>query len=410
MGTTAKWTFMVYLAGDNNLASAGDADLTEMRGVGSSTDVNVVAQFDSANAGGASRFLLKKGGVKEQVENLGQIDSGDPKTLTEFIDWAARKYPAEHYGLVLWNHGSGWEPSEMDRIARSVGSPNYNSREAIERSASGLRRVMFRTTLEKIFTLPSPAERAICSDDNSGHSLDTIELGRVLAVAVKRIGRPLDLLGMDACLMSNLEVAYQLKPFVRYMVASEELEPNSGWPYDLVLRELVDHAGPHIPDLAAHIVKAYVKSYVDRRYPGPVTQAALNLDKVNTICGPLDELAKALIAEMPQAATEIWNAQRKSAHFFGNTLWDIAHFCEVLEESNGGGQVIEAAKAVREAIEAGPDRCVIAEDHHGAPVSRCGGLSIYLIPPLTRLSPYYGELDYSKDHQWPSLLQAYHSA
>jgi len=400
---------MVYLAGDNNLASAGDADLAEMRAVGSTADVNVVAQFDRANRG-ASRFLLKQGGVEEQVENLGEIDSGAPKTLTEFIDWAARKYPAEHYALVLWNHGSGWEPSEMDRIARSMGTPNYNPREATERSASRLRRVMFRTTLERIFALPSPAERAICSDDNSGHSLDTIELGRVLAGAVKRIGRPLDLLGMDACLMSNLEVAYQLRPFVRYMVASEELEPTTCWPYDQVLRELVDHAHMPIADLAAHIVNVYVKSYVERRYPGSVTQAALDLSKVDTISGPLDELAKTLIAEMPQAAIEIWKAQRKSASFFGFTLWDIAHFCELLEESNGGAQVIEAAKAVREATEAGPDRCVIAEEHHGAPVSRCGGLSIYLILPPKPTSAFYGELDYSKRHEWPSLLQAYHSS
>jgi len=354
MTAPAKWTFMVYLAGDNNLASAGDADLAEMRAVGSTVDVNVVAQFDSANAGGASRFLLKKDGAREQVENLGPIDSGDPSTLTEFIDRATQNYPAKHDALILWNHGSGWEPSEMDRIARSVGSPNYNSREATERSASGLRRVIFRTTLEKIFSIPSSAERAICSDDNSGHSLDTIELGRALAAAVKRIGRPLDLLGMDACLMSNLEVAYQVRPFVRYMVASEELEPNSGWPYDLVLQKLVDHPGLSIPSLAAHIVKAYVKSYVDRRYPGPVTQAALNLGKVDTISGPLDELAKILIAKMPKAAAEIWNAQRKSAHFFVNTLWDIAHFCEVLEKSGGGAKLVTAAKAVREAIDRAP--------------------------------------------------------
>jgi hypothetical protein len=408
MSTSAKWTFMVYLAGDNNLASAGDADLAEMRAVGSTPDVNIVAQFDSAIAGRAKRFLLKRGGSDEQVENLGEIDSGAPQTLTEFIEWTTRRYPAERYALVLWNHGSGWEPSEMDRIARSVGTPNYNSREMTERSASGLRRVMFRTTLEKIFSLPSPAERAISFDDNSGHSLDTIELGNVLAGVVKTLGRPLDLLGMDACLMSNLEVAYQLKPFVRYMVASEELEPSTGWPYDLVLQKLVDHTDLPIAELTAHIVKVYVKSYVDRRYAGPVTQAALYLDKVATLAASLDQLARTLIAEMPQAATELWNAQRKSAHFFQNTLWDIAHLCEVLEESTGGARMIEVAKVVREAIEAGPDKCVIAAETHGDPVNRCGGVSVY-IPPLTEISRYYGDLDFAKQYSWPKLLQAYHS-
>ena len=36
----AKWTFMLYMAGDNNLSSAGDADLAELRQVGSTPDVN----------------------------------------------------------------------------------------------------------------------------------------------------------------------------------------------------------------------------------------------------------------------------------------------------------------------------------------------------------------------------------
>jgi len=297
MKTNTKWTFMVYLAGDNNLATAGDADLAEMRRAGSTADVNIVAQFDSAIAAGAKRFLLKRGGIDEYVEDLGEIDSGAPETLTEFISWATQRYPAERYALVLWNHGSGWEPSEMDRIARSVGTPNYHSREAIERSASPLSRVMFRTTLEKIFRLPSPAERAICSDDNSGHSLDTLELGKVLAGAVNSLGKPFDLLGMDACLMSNLEVACQLKPFVRYMVASEELEPNAGWPYDLVLQKLVDQPDLPTAELAAHVVRAYVKSYVDRRYAGPVTQAAIDLDKVAALATPIEQLAQTLIAD-----------------------------------------------------------------------------------------------------------------
>jgi hypothetical protein len=268
---------------------------------------------------------------------------------------------------------------------------------------------MFRTTLEKIFTLPSPAERAICSDDNSGHSLDTIELGKVLAGAVKTIGRPLDLLGMDACLMSNLEVAYQLRPFVRYMVASEELEPNSGWPYDRVLRELADHPDLSTADLAAHIVNVYIKSYVDRDYGGPVTQAALDLEKVADLAKPIDTLANTLIAEMPQAATELWNAQRKSAHFYQNTLWDIAHLCEVLEKSTGSVQMIEAAQAVRKAIEKAPGKCIVAAENHGEMVSRCGGVSIYLIPPLTRISPFYGDLDFCRQTAWPELLRRYHS-
>jgi len=38
--TEKQWTIMVYLAGDNNLDSAGVTDLKEMKEVGSTEQVN----------------------------------------------------------------------------------------------------------------------------------------------------------------------------------------------------------------------------------------------------------------------------------------------------------------------------------------------------------------------------------
>ena len=37
---TAKWTWLVYMAGDNNLESQGPIDLREMQRVGSNADVS----------------------------------------------------------------------------------------------------------------------------------------------------------------------------------------------------------------------------------------------------------------------------------------------------------------------------------------------------------------------------------
>jgi len=410
MKKKAKWTFMVYLAGDNNLSAAGDKDMGEMRAVGSTADVNIVAEFDNAGDRGTNRYHVRRDGLCEQVVPLGETDSGSPEVLLDFVDWAAEKYPAERYALILWNHGGGWEPLEIDLIAREVGARDYNEREASERSATPMGRAFFRPTLETIFGLPSPDDRAICSDDGSGHSLDTVELGKVLAQAVDKLGQPLDLLGMDACLMSNLEVAYQARPYVRYVVASEENEPGDGWPYDAVLGRLVAAPDLATPDLAAHIVDAYIKSYVDRNYSGPVTQAALDLSRVRDLTEPLDELAGSLIAAMPDAAPEVWRAQRKSARFWHNTLWDVSHFCEELEERTADGGVRRAAHDVRAALAVGPENCVIAEGHNGAKVERCGGVTIYLMPPLLDVSRYYGELDYSQDHRWLAMLEAYHAA
>ncbi len=410
MTDKAKWTFMVYMAGDNNLSSAGDHDLVEMRSVGSTDDVNVVVEFDNEGAHGTRRYHIQKNGAGERAETLGETDSGDPTVLLDFVSWAAASYPAERYGLVLWNHGGGWEPSEIDRIARSVGSGDYSTREASERSATPLGRAFFRPTLETIFNLPSASERAICSDDGSGHSLDTVELGNVLAAIVQLLGQPLDLLGMDACLMSNFEVAYQAQPYARYMVASEENEPNQGWPYDAVLGELT--ANPDAPTevLAAHIVEAYLRSYLDRGYTNPVTQSAFDLTRAGPVADKLDALADAVIADLPAGVMALWSAQREAARFWHNTLWDVTHFCEELEKATASQAVREASQAVRASLEPGPENFILAERHSGDKVARCGGLTIYLISPLTDISRFYADLEFARKHRWLQMLKAYHAA
>src|SRR2546428_13594461 len=45
---SADWTLLVYMDADNNLEDYGIADFLEMAGVGSTSRVNIVAQFDRA--------------------------------------------------------------------------------------------------------------------------------------------------------------------------------------------------------------------------------------------------------------------------------------------------------------------------------------------------------------------------
>ncbi len=406
----ADWTFMVYMAGDNSLSAAGDADLNEMRRIGSSERVNVLVEFDNAGDHGTRRIRIGKDGAGESIEMLGETDSGSPEVLSGFITWAAENYPADHYALILWNHGGGWEPAEVDRIARSIASPGYDGRELAERSASPLGRVFFRSSLQEIYSLAGPAERAICSDDGSGHSLDTIELGKVIAAGAESIGQPFDLLGMDACLMSSLEVAYQLRDHVRYVVASEENEPGNGWPYDRILDRLVANPGIAAGDFAAGIVADYTAWYGVHNADAIVTQAALDLGKLSLLTGPLDELAGFLSAGMAESYRDIWQAQRKAARFWHNTLWDIGHFCRELVQATRLAGIGDAAGAVWDVLEPGPGRLLCAESHRGEKVRQCRGLTVYLVPPITEISCYYRELDFALNHAWIGMLENYHAA
>ena len=73
----AHWTVLVYLAGNNSLSGAAQDDLGEMRRVGSSDTVKVLA-FVKRRARDAYQVELTKRGKDEKPETLGNVDSGSP--------------------------------------------------------------------------------------------------------------------------------------------------------------------------------------------------------------------------------------------------------------------------------------------------------------------------------------------
>jgi hypothetical protein len=51
----------------------------------------------------------------KDVQDLGpSVNSADSATLADFGTWAATNYPADHYGLILWDHGGGWSMIASD--------------------------------------------------------------------------------------------------------------------------------------------------------------------------------------------------------------------------------------------------------------------------------------------------------
>ena len=236
--TQAKsWTFMVYMAGDNNLDPNGVVDLKEMKKIGSTDDVNIVAQFDRASKG-SKRYFLRKGGTvdADTVATLGKANTGDPKQLIDFITWGVKTYPAQHYIIVLWNHGQGWDDTDIYAGERF---------RAVRRLASGrIRHALFRTPVRRVLKRAAndKTTRAILLDDDAKDFLDNLETKKVFAAAKRLLKRKVDILGMDACLMSMAEVGYQVRGSVAYTVGSEETEPLNGWPYDAILTRTHEEA------------------------------------------------------------------------------------------------------------------------------------------------------------------------
>jgi hypothetical protein len=417
---------MVYLAGDNNLEDAALTDLQEMKKVGSTDQLNVVAQLDQAGDSGTRRFLLTKGGSLDAdvAETLRETNTGDPKALREFILWAAKRHPAQRYLVVLWNHGQGWDDTDIyHRAARAVGIDRRGRRlgryrggpspvpHAAVRSlvASRARRAFFRTTVDKLVKEATlrPATRAILLDDNAQDFLDNLEMKAVFADLGKALGRPVDVVGMDACLMNMAEVAYELRVNVLRTVGSEETEPNNGWPYDRILRALAARPAMTPAELSALVVREYLASYGPSE---PVTQSATDLGAADRLATAVRDLARKLDEGLADPGTRaaIRDARAGVQEYYVPDNVDLVDLCSLLARGVGPGSVVGAAcQATIDAV-SGPGGFVTEAGYQGAPMQNSHGLSIYF--PTRSVSPLYGRLDFVQATGWGSFLEKYLAA
>jgi len=405
-GKTAKkaWTIAVYMAGDNDLDPNAYLDLKEMKHVGSTADMNVVVQVDSESAGSkTTRYSLTKGAAsslpKDAKQKLGNQNTGDPQSLIDFVSWVAANYPADRYALVLWNHGQGWDDTDIFEGERSGTRRRPRS--------NAFRHAFFRTTVEKAATAArhtGETTRAILIDDNSKDFLDNVEMQKVAKAAVAKFGGKIDLFGMDACLMNQIDVAYQLRKQSTFIVGSELTEPLDGWPYDRILAKLAKKPAMTTIELATIIVDDYIASY--KTDGGPVTQSAVAVGKIEAVAEAINVLGAALLAVMDDAAARdaIQIARLKTQRFDDNlnANVDLRHFCERLDAANVPTAVKSAAQRVGLAL----DNYIIKNGSLGAKVANAKGVSIYF--PQDEVSPLYSKnLDFAKKNSWTKFLKAF---
>jgi hypothetical protein len=416
--TPKKWTVMVYLAGDNNLDEAGVADLKEMKKVGSTEDVNVIAQFDRQGRDQATkRYSLTKTAALERdmVARLGETNTGDPDVLANFLLWGFKDFPAEHYLVVVWNHGNGWNDEDVYGVAR--GDLRYNlarrgtilkRAKAAGESSVSVRRVrviagqnfhrsLFRTSIQSAIRT-----RGIAYDDSAQDFLDNKEMKSVLSSAARKIGRKIDILGMDACLMSMAEVGYQLRDGVALTVGSEETEPGDGWPYDRILGALTKNPKMKPEALAGRIVKDYMASYKSN---AGVTLSAFDLAKSGEMAGAVNELSKVLLNNLSDSSvrTAVLLSRKDVQAYEVPDYIDLCDFCDLLEKQCSVAEIQEACRKVKSA--GGKGAFIVSAGYKGAKVAHSHGVSIYF--PAKKLSLLYKTLDFAKATTWLAFLEAY---
>ncbi len=263
---TDEWTLLFYLDGDNSIESFALVDFLEMASVGSSDDVNIVVLLDRidfvgdgdstqfGNWSDARRGLVEKNDQPDTSwgESIGEVNMGDPQTLVDFVTWGMQEYPAQRYGVVLWDSGDGWSKN--------------------------------RTTQEK----------AVCRDQTSDlDALQMHELRSAFEDIADGVGAPPDLIGFDAGLMGMAEVAYQLKDSAAVMVAPQEEIGNDGWDYTSFLSDLVTTPNVNAATLGTSIVDTYNDFYL-QFYGYGMPLSAIDLTAIDSLGTSISGLGQTL--------------------------------------------------------------------------------------------------------------------
>ena len=251
------WTVLVYMDGDNNLSPFSAEDVKEMTETGSGARLNIVLLWDndpSQDGPGAQNrhgyyYVEKRGAAL--LKDAGEVNMGDPKTAKDFIDFAAANFPADHYLWIWWNHGG-----------------------AVDRSA--------------------PARGIAWDDTSGGDHITEIEQKDIMIHLKKRIGKKVDIVGFDACLMATAEIAYQYADAASYLAASEQTEPGSGWDYRFLSKLTANPA--QTPRTLAKTILTYYKNYYTARKEDDVTFSVFNLAYAKAFAGSLDGFCRAALA------------------------------------------------------------------------------------------------------------------
>jgi len=425
----AEWTFMVYIDADNNLEPFGITDLNEMEMVGSTADVNIVVQMDRApgydNSNGdwrtTRRFLVQQDNddntlSSPSLQDLGEVNMGDPATLTSFIQWAEMNYPANNYALVLWDHGGGWQKKKagagMGKKALVPYRDPGNAFKSLPFGGPSAGNPIRLTGVPSTKQFPKSLQQIqrnttgrydilknVCSDETDGDILYNHEVSG----AISSSGVHLSLIGFDACLMAMIENAFPLRNLGDVMVAAEETEPAPGWPYETILTELINTPSMTPADLGSTIVEKY-GLYYDAA-ADPTTLAAIDLSLISNVAQALDEFADAITAN-----GNLWDAvdqiRQQADKYYIPEHKDLWHVADLMPQISTDNNVVTAANDLKAAVSS----CVIDYYSYSPDYDNSRGLAIYF-PDATNYNAHYGEvsngIDFMQQNGWDEFLISY---
>jgi hypothetical protein len=366
------------MVADNNLEEASLKDMMEIESARFPAQARILLEVDRWAAPEGSddpfplifdwnttkRFQLTRSGLSE-LEDLGEMNMGDSETLRDFLSWGLDYAPAEHFALIMWDHGGGW-----------IGFGQNMS--------------------------------------HSGDKLNLQEMEDAISGGLGDAGASrLDLLGFDACLMSTMETALQLQGVAEVMVASEETEPGSGWDYEVITNFVGERPSATSVEFGQAIADGYQR-HIERldpvQLPG-ITLSVINLRSMSALSAAFDDFSSALDENLTNRTLwlQIANARNSVDRYNridGNLsgephLIDLGHFADLVG-SRIGGIVSDTADELLRVLDSS-----VLYQVAGASQENAHGLAVYFPPTYDLASPHEVLYLSVSSASWQSFLNNY---
>ncbi len=268
-----KWTILGYFNGNNSQDEAPDGqsyvikDLQELEQIGSTDDVHILVMLGSFKTDGNCKYYHVQRHPNEPpdvissevLRDLGRKDMSDPMSLRDFIGYGMENYPAEHYMLIINDHGGGW--------------------------------------------------KGLCSDtvNGAGDWMSLPELSSAL------FGFEFDIIWFYTPFMATAEVAYQVRDRAEYMIASmfkyypDNILGSAEW-----LPDLTTDPDRSVRVLATDITRAVYTAAQDIAWDKPVHSVLVHLTTISIVATDISNLGRELKDSTGSFWNEVWDAWDES--------------------------------------------------------------------------------------------------
>ena len=368
---STEWTILTYGAGNNNLdyQQGGNSytiqDVQDLETIGSTDKVEIISMVSSLRTGGIAKYYHVEHYPDDLGDNIsstvladkGTKDMSDPQTLKDFIIYGITNYPAKKYMLIIDDHGGGW--------------------------------------------------RGACEDEQngSGNLMSMVNMSTAMSQALTQMGEAkFDIVVFHACLMSMVEVAYELKSCANYMVASEFSMPmESVLGANEWLTSLTATPTMGASDLASNVVTAvYNSGNHKQKY---VHMAACDLSTMGHLAAKIDNFATQIHTSAGNAWLEVLDAwlNTNTTDYDDPANVDLRQFAIKIKQEPTLQNINLIADACDSLIAA--LNMTILSTRTNAPALTRGGFTIY----MPYLSQIYDQANYSRldfaDVGWANFVE-----